>query len=183
MPISPRRSRSWRSCGPRVRAGAAPGGDRLARGGPSLVGVHQPCSREVMGRVFNLVMRVITGLPFHDTQCGFKLFEARRGARGLLAPAARWLRLRRGSAVHRAAPGVSRAGSSGALEQRGGHQGQHVARGRGLPGTRCDSVERYHREIQQERQDLTTNEHRWTQLIGGLIGVYFATANITEVGP
>ena len=29
------------------------------------------------GRVFNLAMRLITGLPFRDTQCGFKLFEAR----------------------------------------------------------------------------------------------------------
>lgn len=43
----------------------------------SLVGVHQPVLREMMGRLFNLVMRLITGLPFRDTQCGFKLFEAR----------------------------------------------------------------------------------------------------------
>jgi hypothetical protein len=42
----------------------------------SLVGVHQPWSREMMGRFFNLVMRIITGLPFRDTQCGFKLFDA-----------------------------------------------------------------------------------------------------------
>jgi dolichyl-phosphate beta-glucosyltransferase len=28
-----------------------------------------------MGRVFNLLMRLETGLPFRDTQCGFKLFE------------------------------------------------------------------------------------------------------------
>jgi dolichyl-phosphate beta-glucosyltransferase len=43
----------------------------------SLIGVHQPLFREMMGRLFNLVMRLITGLPFHDTQCGFKLFETR----------------------------------------------------------------------------------------------------------
>lgn len=42
----------------------------------SLVGVHQPLIRELSGRFFNLVMRVITGLPYRDTQCGFKLFEA-----------------------------------------------------------------------------------------------------------
>jgi dolichyl-phosphate beta-glucosyltransferase len=42
----------------------------------SLVGVHQPLFREAMGRVFNLAMRLVTGLPFHDTQCGFKLFES-----------------------------------------------------------------------------------------------------------
>ncbi len=41
----------------------------------SLVGVHQSAFRESMGRIFNLLMRVETGLPFRDTQCGFKLFE------------------------------------------------------------------------------------------------------------
>jgi glycosyltransferase involved in cell wall biosynthesis len=43
----------------------------------SLIGVHQRAFRENMGRVFNLLMRIATGLPFHDTQCGFKLFEAK----------------------------------------------------------------------------------------------------------
>jgi glycosyltransferase involved in cell wall biosynthesis len=43
----------------------------------SLVGVHQPLFREAMGRIFNLVIRLITGLTFRDTQCGFKLFETR----------------------------------------------------------------------------------------------------------
>ena len=43
----------------------------------SMVGVHQPPFREAMGRVFNFVMRFLTGLPFRDTQCGFKLFETR----------------------------------------------------------------------------------------------------------
>jgi len=42
----------------------------------SLVGVHQSAFRELSGRLFNVVMRMITGLPFHDTQCGFKLFRA-----------------------------------------------------------------------------------------------------------
>jgi dolichyl-phosphate beta-glucosyltransferase len=41
----------------------------------SLIGVHQPKSRETIGRLFNFGMRLVTGLPFHDTQCGFKLFE------------------------------------------------------------------------------------------------------------
>src|SRR6185437_2723345 len=41
----------------------------------SLVGVHQGLFREASGRAFNLAMRLITGLPFRDTQCGFKLFE------------------------------------------------------------------------------------------------------------
>lgn len=42
----------------------------------SLVGVHQSAFREMSGRLFNVIMRMITGLPFRDTQCGFKLFRA-----------------------------------------------------------------------------------------------------------
>ncbi len=42
----------------------------------SLVEVHQPALRELSGRCFNLVMRMVTGLPFLDTQCGFKLYRA-----------------------------------------------------------------------------------------------------------
>ena len=41
----------------------------------SLIGVHQPGHRETMGRIFNGAMRVATGLPISDTQCGFKLFR------------------------------------------------------------------------------------------------------------
>jgi glycosyltransferase involved in cell wall biosynthesis len=41
----------------------------------SLIGVHQPGFRESAGKVFNAVMRGVTGLPFADTQCGFKIFR------------------------------------------------------------------------------------------------------------
>jgi glycosyltransferase involved in cell wall biosynthesis len=41
----------------------------------SLIGVHQPWRREYAGRVFNLLVRIATGLPFWDTQCGFKAFR------------------------------------------------------------------------------------------------------------
>src|SRR6266487_676629 len=41
----------------------------------SLIGQHQPCQREQGGRVFNLLVRLATGLPFWDTQCGFKAFR------------------------------------------------------------------------------------------------------------
>ena len=41
----------------------------------SLIGVHQPWRREQGGRVFNLIVRLSTGLPFWDTQCGFKAFR------------------------------------------------------------------------------------------------------------
>jgi dolichyl-phosphate beta-glucosyltransferase len=37
------------------------------------VEVHQSVVRETMGKVFNRIVRTITGLPFADTQCGFKL--------------------------------------------------------------------------------------------------------------
>jgi dolichyl-phosphate beta-glucosyltransferase len=41
----------------------------------TLIGVRQPWRREQAGRVFNLVVRVATDLPFWDTQCGFKAFR------------------------------------------------------------------------------------------------------------
>src|SRR5438067_7768854 len=41
----------------------------------SLIGHRQPWRREQGGRVFNLIVRLATGLPFSDTQCGFKAFR------------------------------------------------------------------------------------------------------------
>ncbi len=41
----------------------------------TLIGVHQSWRREQGGRVFNLVVRLATSLPFWDTQCGFKAFR------------------------------------------------------------------------------------------------------------
>lgn len=40
-----------------------------------LIGNRQPWRREQAGRVFNLIVRIATGLPFWDTQCGFKAFR------------------------------------------------------------------------------------------------------------
>lgn len=40
-----------------------------------LIGTRQPWRREQGGKVFNLVVRTLTGLPFWDTQCGFKAFN------------------------------------------------------------------------------------------------------------
>ena len=40
----------------------------------SLIGTHQPWRREQGGRVINLMIRMMSGLPFSDTQCGFKAF-------------------------------------------------------------------------------------------------------------
>ena len=48
----------------------------------SLVGVHQARVREWSGRFFNVLMRLMVGLSFRDTQCGFKLY--RRDAAGAI---------------------------------------------------------------------------------------------------
>lgn len=41
----------------------------------SLIGTHQPWRREQGGKVMNLIIRTMSGLPFSDTQCGFKAFD------------------------------------------------------------------------------------------------------------
>lgn len=41
----------------------------------SLIGVHQSLFRETSGRIFNLFVQGLIGLPFKDTQCGFKAFR------------------------------------------------------------------------------------------------------------
>jgi dolichyl-phosphate beta-glucosyltransferase len=50
----------------------------LAIGSRSIPGsrvlVHQPLYRELMGKTFNVLLRLLTGVPWRDTQCGFKLF-------------------------------------------------------------------------------------------------------------
>lgn len=38
---------------------------------------RQPLYRRLYGRIFNLALRVILGLQFKDTQCGFKAFTRR----------------------------------------------------------------------------------------------------------
>lgn len=52
----------------------------------SLVRVSQPWYRDRMGRIFNALIRRITGIPFRDTQCGFKLLPAKE-AREMFAAA------------------------------------------------------------------------------------------------
>jgi dolichyl-phosphate beta-glucosyltransferase len=41
----------------------------------STVEVPQGWLRRSMGKTFNLLVRTLTGLPFRDTQCGFKLLD------------------------------------------------------------------------------------------------------------
>lgn len=49
-------------------------GSRGVKG--TVITAHQPVIRETLGRYFNLYVRIITGLPFRDTQAGFKIFSA-----------------------------------------------------------------------------------------------------------
>jgi len=44
----------------------------------SLIGTHQPWRREQGGKVVNLIIRFMSGLPFSDTQCGFKAFNMKK---------------------------------------------------------------------------------------------------------
>mgnify|MGYP001337756718 CR=1 FL=1 len=48
-------------------------GSRKQKG--ALIPVPQPWHRRVSGVVFHFLVRIILGLPFSDTQCGFKLFK------------------------------------------------------------------------------------------------------------
>ena len=41
----------------------------------SKVELHQPAWREAMGKMFNRFVRALTGLPYRDTQCGFKVMR------------------------------------------------------------------------------------------------------------
>ena len=47
---------------------------------PELQLTRQPLRRQIFGRMFNLALRVILGLQFKDTQCGFKAFTRRAAA-------------------------------------------------------------------------------------------------------
>ncbi|MGH9691065.1 MAG: dolichyl-phosphate beta-glucosyltransferase [Candidatus Acidiferrales bacterium] len=44
----------------------------------TLIDVRQSRFREVAGMIFNGFVRLLTGLRFHDTQCGFKAFRRER---------------------------------------------------------------------------------------------------------
>ena len=43
-----------------------------------LIKVHQSRFREIAGIIFNGFVKLFTGLPFQDTQCGFKAFRRER---------------------------------------------------------------------------------------------------------
>lgn len=49
-------------------------GSRKVKG--AVITLHQPWLRENLGRAFNVVARLLSGLPMKDTQAGFKAFTA-----------------------------------------------------------------------------------------------------------
>jgi len=67
---------------PTLEAAVRAGGLDVAIGSRALaasrVEVRQGLLRQTMGKTFNRVIRVAAGLPFGDTQCGFKLFDGAR---------------------------------------------------------------------------------------------------------
>lgn len=48
------------------------------------IGVHQSLFRESAGKLFNFFIRLLTGLPVYDSQCGFKAFR-REAAQAIFA--------------------------------------------------------------------------------------------------
>ena len=64
---------------PRLRERLTPGsqvviGSRAKPG--AVIETHQPRRREMMGRAYNRLLRILALPGLHDTQCGFKLFTA-----------------------------------------------------------------------------------------------------------
>jgi glycosyltransferase involved in cell wall biosynthesis len=79
-----------------------------------LIGHRQPWRREQAGRVFNLLVRLATGLPFWTRNVVSK--HCMDVCRPIGSRAHRWLRLRRRAALSRAARRIAHPRNSGALE-------------------------------------------------------------------
>jgi dolichyl-phosphate beta-glucosyltransferase len=64
---------------PRLLGPVESGGRGIAIGSRGLPGSRierrQPAWRQAMGRCFNRLVRAMTGLPYSDTQCGFKVMR------------------------------------------------------------------------------------------------------------
>lgn len=55
------------------------------------ISVPQPAYRHLLGRLFNLAVRRYVGLPYRDTQCGFKVFSRPAKALFLLQRSGGWV--------------------------------------------------------------------------------------------
>ena len=80
--------------------------------------VHQPRHRELMGKGFNVLIRTVTGLPWRDTQCGFKLFRPEDRPPALRAAACRRIRIRPRAPGHGPSARPRGRRGPGAVDQR-----------------------------------------------------------------
>ena len=53
--------------------------------------IHQSILRELAGRILNLIFRLVLGLPYYDTQCGFKIFNHKTQELFRAQQVTRWL--------------------------------------------------------------------------------------------
>ena len=93
----------------------------------SRIDLHQSWFRENAGKTFNRLVRTVTGLPFKDTQCGFKLFRMAVSPR-VRGAADRKFRLRRRAPVHCRQVGVRPEGSPGQVASLARYQGPLLER-------------------------------------------------------
>ena len=113
---------------------------RVARASRLVDRRRQPRSRETMGKAFNAALRLLTGLPFRDTQCGFKLLRLRPCPPRRGGATDRGVRLRRRAlCAARAARGSTswRCPSSGRTIRT--RTWRRARRRRGWPSTCCGS--------------------------------------------
>ena len=80
--------------------------------------IHQPLYRQFFGRCFNWVTRTVMGLPFKDTQCGFKAFKRSAAQVIFRLPDHRALGLRSRDSLHRSQAEVHHSRGPGHLGPR-----------------------------------------------------------------
>ncbi len=81
----------------------------------SLQTERQPFYRQVFGRIFNLVLRIVLGLHFADTQCGFKAFRRDAAHAHFSVAENPGLGIRSRSFISRPARGVARRRGPGSV--------------------------------------------------------------------
>ena len=88
----------------------------------------QPIHRQIYGRLYNLALRLVLGLNFKDTQCGFKAFSRGAAQCNFSAAKRRTLGLRPGVALSGAEIRLQDRGDSGELGASRGHSLKPIAR-------------------------------------------------------
>ena len=89
---------------------------------------RQPLLRQLYGRLFNLGLRLVLGLRYRDTQCGFKAFNRKAIQDDFYAPADRALGVRPGTAVSCEQVQAANGGSPGGMGARSSLEDPSCAR-------------------------------------------------------